>query len=90
MADEDMQLNDPDRIPVYYGHYPSGASFKSIDHFAQIIETGEFKLYDHGPSENIRYYNSSRPPMINLTNIKNVPIAMFVGTKDLISTPFDN
>jgi hypothetical protein len=37
---------------------------------------------DYGSTKNIQIYGQSQPPLINLQNIKTVPIAMFVGTSD--------
>lgn len=31
----------------YVGHYPTGGSFKQIEHFRQIMLTGEFKMFDY-------------------------------------------
>ena len=49
----------------YLGHVPAGGSFQQVDHFRQIMLTGEFKMYDHEfgnpdvneeDSENVRRY----------------------------------
>ena len=34
-------------------------------------------------------YGSSTPPLINLSNIKDVPVAMFVGAEDSLADPMD-
>lgn len=48
IADEDTTLNDEDRVPVFLGHYPSGTSMRSLDHYGQSIKTGEMRRYDFG------------------------------------------
>lgn len=45
---------------------------------------------DFGSSKNTQLYGQSTPPLINLQNIKTVPIAMFVGTSDQLATVEDN
>ncbi len=52
-ADEDMSLNDLDRVQVYMGHYPSGTSVKSLAHYGQIIASGEMKRFDYGETKNL-------------------------------------
>ena len=72
------------------GHYPSGTSFKSVDHYAQIVDSGEFKKFDYGSdTENEKRYGTAKPPTIDLTNIKKVPIAMFVGFQDELADNTD-
>ena len=33
MADEDVSVDNQERIPVFMGHYPAGTSLKSVQHF---------------------------------------------------------
>ena len=33
VTDEDTTLNDPSRAQVYLGHFPSGTSMKTLDHY---------------------------------------------------------
>jgi hypothetical protein len=35
-------------------------------------------------------YGNSKPPEIDVTEIKDVPVAMIVGTKDTLATVKDN
>lgn len=37
ICDEDVDLDDSDRLNVYMGHFPSGTSLKCLDHYGQII-----------------------------------------------------
>lgn len=77
-------LDDATRFNVYMGHFPAGASVQSFIHYAQMINSGKFQLYDWGStSENHKHYGQNTPPMVNLANIKgDVPVAMFAGTED--------
>jgi hypothetical protein len=45
---------------------------------------------DFGSSQNMKLYNQATPPTIELQNIKQMPIAMFVGTSDQLATIDDN
>ena len=31
----------------YGGHFPAGASFKQVEHYRQVMLTGEFKMFDY-------------------------------------------
>ncbi len=48
VTDEDTSLNDPVRSQVYLGHFPSGTSMRTLDHYGQIISSGEMRRYDFG------------------------------------------
>jgi len=45
---------------------------------------------DWGSTKNNQIYGSKTPPIINLSNIKKVPIGLFVGTSDQLATVEDN
>ena len=40
------------------------------------------RLYDYGKAVNIEKYGQSTPPLVDLSKITEVPVAMFVGTAD--------
>lgn len=81
---KDPLLDDPNRFNVYMGHFPAGASVQALIHYSQMINAGEYVLYDWGsPAENRKHYKQDTPPIVDLANIKgDVPIAMFGGTED--------
>lgn len=59
---------------------PQAASWKQIHHYLQLIHSGEFKEYDfEKASENMAHYGSEQPPVIDVSTLQHVPIAMFVG-----------
>jgi pimeloyl-ACP methyl ester carboxylesterase len=37
VADEDLSLDDKDRLTVYLGHFPSGTSLRCLEHYSQIM-----------------------------------------------------
>jgi hypothetical protein len=52
ISDEDPSLNDPDRAPVYLGHFPSGTSLRSLQHYGQILTSKKFQRMDYGSKGN--------------------------------------
>ena len=68
--------------------FPAGTSTKNLKHYAQLIDSGNFQLYDYGsPGDNQAQYNEDVPPIIDLTQIakSNVNIFMYTGDDDSIS-----
>ena len=53
VADDDPSLNERDRLSVFTGHFPSGASIRDFDHFAQTITSDAFRYYDYGRKKNL-------------------------------------
>lgn len=71
------------------GHFPAGVSIQCILHYAQIITSKKFMLFDWGSALlNKKHYNQDTPPEVNLGNI-NVPTAMFVGANDDLADATD-
>lgn len=83
----------------YYGRVvnqrqQSSTSVKEVLHYAEIIASDIFEKFDYGDErENIAHYGpdfATSPPKIDLTKIGGkVPIMMFVGMEDILSTPID-
>lgn len=42
ISDEDPSLISKNGVETYFGHYPSGTSFRNLTHFRQIINSGKF------------------------------------------------
>jgi pimeloyl-ACP methyl ester carboxylesterase len=77
ICDLDPKYDDMDRFIVLISHFPSGTSIKNIRHFSQLIRKKKFAPYD-----------SDTP--YDLTRLKDIPIALFVGNQDLLATVQDN
>ena len=90
VADAESDYNNQARLDVFMGHYPSGSSLRSFEHFAQIIKSGKFQKYDYGFEENLEKHGNSFPPEIALKNIKDAKIIQIVGTYDHLSPLKDN
>jgi len=76
------------RMPVYVSHTPAGTSVKDVIHFAQLIKSNKFGMYDYGPHGNMDHYGQSSPPEYDLTKVK-VPIAFITGANDWLADPYD-
>lgn len=73
-------------LPVILNHAPAGTSSKTVVHYGQGIESGEFKQYDYGAKQNMEIYKSTEPPKYNISKIT-VPITLFCGDNDWLSSP---
>lgn len=81
---------DPETNAVLSYRQPSSASLYQVGHYGQLTDTGVFKKYDYGTdARNIQIYGTATPPMLKFENIKNVPIALFVGLQDTWGDPTD-
>lgn len=69
--------DDMDRFNVWSSHYPSGASTKSLAHFAICVRSKAFRYYDEAK-------------LYDISNIRDIPIALFVGDLDVLATENDN
>jgi hypothetical protein len=77
LANSNINGDDQERFLVFVSHFPSGASLKSISHFAEIIRRKKF-------------INLNTNKEYDLNVIKGVEVAMFVGAKDRLATYDDN
>ena len=84
MGQEDLDHVNMTRIPVYYGHTPSGTSSKNVLQFLQMARSHRFQKFDYGPRGNQLMYNTSTPPEYNISNIR-TPVVLMSGTEDLLS-----
>ncbi|XP_033306103.1 lipase 1-like [Bombus bifarius] len=75
-------------LPVILNHAPAGTSSKTVVHYGQGIESGEFKQYDYGAKRNMEIYKSTEPPKYNISKIT-MPITLFCGDNDWLSSPVD-
>jgi lysosomal acid lipase/cholesteryl ester hydrolase len=68
--------NNLERMAVFVGHFPSGSSVKSLQHFAYLTKTGDFADPEFKPYP--------------LEKVEDIPIGLFVGDNDRLATPEDN
>lgn len=68
-------------------HFPSGTSARNLNHYAQLVLSGEFEEFDYG-ADNLRVYGQKTPPRISFGGAE-LPVALFAGTNDDIADPED-
>ncbi|XP_044594619.1 lipase 1-like isoform X2 [Cotesia glomerata] len=84
---EDHQFNSTLLNPIL-DNYPAGTSFKNLIHFSQDVEFNVFAKYDYGEGENLKIYNSSKPPDYDLSKVTS-PTALIYSKADWYSNPTD-
>ncbi|TNV78929.1 hypothetical protein FGO68_gene5820 [Halteria grandinella] len=88
IADLDPSVDNLNRTMTYLTHFPSGAGYRNLVHYAQLINSDKFLRYDFGTAINQQKYGQSTPPEYPLEKI-NVPVGMFVGLEDELGDPED-
>ncbi|XP_064619780.1 gastric triacylglycerol lipase-like [Lineus longissimus] len=77
------------RIPFYLDYIPAGTSSRNMIHFAQLINSKKFQMYNYGSkSENEKHYKQDTPPEYHPENV-NIPVALFYGDKDKLADKGD-
>lgn len=75
-------------MPIIYKQIPGGFAINQFVHYAQVMNSGHFRKFDHGPTENLKRYNQPHPPHYNLSNIK-APIAFYYAKSDSVTVVED-
>ena len=83
IADSDPTVDSTEWSRIYFGHFPSGASTKCLEHYAQVFKAKKFQNFDYGAEENMRRYGTKTPQEFNLKNV-NIPVAKFTGKSDVL------
>ena len=65
-----------------------GASVQDLVHFLENSRISTFSYYNYGTQGNLLHYNSTTPPVYDLTSVK-VNAAIFYGGKDGFADPTD-
>jgi len=81
-TDENMLINCSNRLKVYFAHFPSGSSLKSVSHFKQLFNYKCFQQYDYGEEINLQKYKSKTPKIYDLKKIKGMKIIIGAGVND--------
>lgn len=88
IADLDTSVDNMNRTMSYLTHFPSGAGYRNLVHYAQLINSDKFLRFDFGAEKNQQKYGQPTPPEYPLEKI-NVPVGMFVGLEDELGDPED-
>ena len=67
-------------------HTPAGTSTKTVEHYAQEINSKNFAHYDFGKKQNIDIYGQEEPPEFSLGAIT-VPVASYWSQNDWLAQP---
>lgn len=78
---------DPKILTVLFPHLSNTGSGKQFDHFFQLIKSGEFRQFDYHEN-NSRVYNSSKPPLYKLANVK-APTFLYSADCDVLVSEKD-
>lgn len=60
---------------------PAGSSVRCLVHYAQGVNSGKFRKYDHGRAKNLEVYGTPDPPEYNVDRIT-APVAFYWGEND--------
>ncbi|XP_053624159.1 lipase 3-like [Plodia interpunctella] len=66
-------------------HASEEGSAKTLKHYVQLINSGQFQMYDYGPDKNMKKYGMRSPPSYRLNDVT-LPIAIITSIDDWIST----
>ncbi|KOC67730.1 Lipase 3 [Habropoda laboriosa] len=70
-------------LPTIAQYDPAGASTMQLAHYAQLMNSGKFRKYDHGLIGNLNKYGKSQPPDYHLDNIK-IPVYLYYSSNDVM------
>eukprot|EP00824_Muranothrix_gubernata_P005635 TRINITY_DN1733_c0_g1_i2.p1 TRINITY_DN1733_c0_g1~~TRINITY_DN1733_c0_g1_i2.p1 ORF type:complete len:358 (+),score=34.33 TRINITY_DN1733_c0_g1_i2:168-1241(+) len=90
ISDSDPSLDNEEQLDVLGAHFPSGTSTKDALHIRQIKKQERFASYDYGSSMNLKLYGQEKNPDFDFSQILDIPIGLFVGSKDILGDPEDN
>lgn len=75
-------------VPVIFGHFAGQSAVNQAMHFGQSIESGKFRKFHYGKSENLARYGQEEPPNYNLNNVL-APVAVYYSENDWLVVPQD-
>ncbi|XP_066999666.2 lipase 3 [Anabrus simplex] len=77
------ELNET-MLPSILAHTPAGASVKQLLHYAQEINSGHFRQYDHGLIGNMIKYKRATPPDYDLSKVT-APVYLHYSENDWLA-----
>ncbi|ODM97071.1 Lipase 3 [Orchesella cincta] len=75
-------------MPTILGHVPAGSSVRNLVHYAQGVNSGLFRKYDHGRAGNLEAYGQETPPEYDISKIT-APVALWWGENDWLGVKSD-
>jgi len=85
--------DDQQKYTSFMKNYPSGTSTQNLKHYAQMVQSQMFQLYDYGNKTiNLQKYNQDKPLVLNLTRIAQakIDILMYDAEDDPITNTIDS
>ncbi|KAH8234350.1 hypothetical protein KR038_008088, partial [Drosophila bunnanda] len=80
---------DRNILPRILQTTPAGMSRRQLQHFGQLINSGQFQQYDyHSPRLNALRYGQTTPPSYQLANVR-LQLQIFHGTRDVLAIQAD-
>ncbi|XP_075260479.1 lipase member J-like [Convolutriloba macropyga] len=76
------------RSDVFYSHFPAGTSLQDVNHWAQMIHSGDTQMYDYGWHDNKKHYGQHTAPIYNISTL-DIPVSLFSGGRDWLADPKD-
>ena len=73
-------------LPIILGHEPGGTSTRTVIHYAQEYNSGEFQKFDYGIVGNVPAYGQMSPPKYDLKRVK-VPVYAVYSDNDYLADP---
>ena len=74
---------------VALNYMPGGTSVVNMNHWSQLVTSKKFQYFDYGKKENQKKYGQDTPPLIDLSKLNKVPIAIYSGKADELADPTD-
>ena len=84
-TDLDPSANDITAMQREVSYFSQGYNTKTLKYWSQLFLSHQFEKFDHGEKENLKRYGSPQPPKIEISRIKDVPIALMVGENDVVA-----
>ena len=82
LCELDPSVNDYIAVQRLGSYFTQGFSIKSLEYWMQIYSQHRFAKFDRGQSKNVQLYGSNEPPIVDISSIRDVPIALMVGEYD--------
>ncbi|KAH8253421.1 hypothetical protein KR032_005477, partial [Drosophila birchii] len=80
---------DRNILPRILQTTPAGMSRRQLQHFGQLINSGQFQQYDYrSPRLNTLRYGQTTPPSYQLANVR-LQLQIFHGTRDVLAIQAD-
>ncbi|CAH1963577.1 unnamed protein product [Acanthoscelides obtectus] len=85
---DNIQQINPELLPLGLLSHAERSSYKTLVHYAQLVQTGKFQAMDLGSKKNNITYGQTTPMQYNISAI-NVPVAIYYGPNDWLTDSVD-